>query len=149
MTEFERVNDDSTMQKIQDSVAELGLEDVSVKKGEKGLTISLEKIQFLPDSAVLRSSEKRKLEKIADILKAYKNDLLVTGHTALRGSEKARQILSEERAQSVADYLIVLGVRDSYHVFTQGKGAAEPIATNQTEEGRSRNRRVEITIMDE
>lgn len=149
VTEFERVNDDSTVQKIQDSVAELGLEDVSVKKGKKGLTISLEKIQFLPDSAVLRESEKRKLEKIADILKAYKNDLLVTGHTALRGTEKARQILSEERAQSVADYLVALGVRDSYHVFTQGKGAAEPIATNQTEEGRSRNRRVEITIMDE
>ena len=94
-------------------------------------------------------SEKRKLEKIADILKAYKNDLLVTGHTALRGNEKARQILSGERAQSVADYLVTLGVRDSYHIFTQGKGAAEPVATNQTEEGRSRNRRVEITIMDE
>ena len=149
VTEFERVNDDSTMQKIQDSVAKLGLEDVSVKKGEKGLTISLEKIQFLPDSAVLRVSEKRKIEKIADILKVYKNDLLVTGHTALRGNEKARQQLSEERAQSVADYLVTLGVRDSYHVFTQGKGAAEPVASNQSEEGRARNRRVEITIMDE
>ena len=149
VTEFTRTNDDTTMKKIQDTVEKLGLEDVSVKKGEKGLTISLDKIQFLADSSVLRDSEKRKLDKIAGILKNYNNDLLITGHTALRGNERDRQILSEERAQSVADYLIALGVRDAYHVFTQGKGATEPVATNQTEAGRTKNRRVEITIMDE
>ncbi|MBR7064123.1 MAG: OmpA family protein, partial [Treponema sp.] len=147
--DFTRTNDDDNMKKIQDKVEELGLENITVKKGEKGLTISLDKIQFQPDSAILMLSEKEKLNKIADILKGYNNDLLVTGHTALRGKEKDRQQLSEERAQSVADYLILLGVRDSYHIFTQGKGAREPIATNQTEAGRILNRRVEITIMDE
>ncbi|MBQ9630924.1 MAG: OmpA family protein [Treponema sp.] len=147
--EFIRTNDDDTMKKIQDKVDELGLENMTVKKGEKGLTISLDKIQFQPDSAILMQSEKDKLDKIADILKGYNNDLLITGHTALRGREKDRQQLSEERAQSVADYLIMLGVRDTYHIFTQGKGAREPIATNQTEAGRILNRRVEITIMDE
>ena len=59
-----------------------------------------------------------------------------------------RQLLSEERASAVAEYLIGLEVRDRFHVFTQGFGATRPVATNQTEEGKAKNRRVEITIMD-
>ena len=112
------------------------------------LLYQLENIQFEPDSNVLRASEKIKLEKIAQLLQNYSNDLLITGHCAERGTENARQILSEERAQSVASYLIELGLRDEYHIFTQGKGSTEPVASNETEEGRSRNRRVEIIIMD-
>ena len=96
----------------------------------------------------LREREK-KLDKLKDILSAYpNNDLLVTGHTALRGTAESRQELSEQRAEAVANYLVQIGVRDNYHIFTQGKGAEEPIATNQTEAGRKKNRRVEITIMD-
>ena len=55
---------------------------------------------------------------------------------------------AKERAEAVASYLIGLGVRDEYHIFTQGKGSKEPVASNKTEEGRAKNRRVEITIMD-
>ena len=93
-------------------------------------------------------SEKLKLRKIADILKQYSNDLLITGHCAERGTAKARQKLSEQRAESVADFLKMMGVRDEYHIFTKGQGAREPVASNATEEGRAKNRRVEITIMD-
>ena len=63
-------------------------------------------------------------------------------------TEKARQALSEERADAVAGYLIQLGVRDKYHVFTQGFGGRVPVASNKTEEGKAKNRRVEITILD-
>ena len=66
----------------------------------------------------------------------------------MRGDERSRQELSEKRAESVAQYLIQLGVKDNYHIFTQGKGAKEPVASNNTESGRSKNRRVEITILD-
>ena len=120
----------------------------SAEKTDKGLTISLDKIQFEPDSDILLDSEKLKLEKIAEILKQFSNDLLITGHCADRGTVKARQLLSEQRAQSVASYLEELGVRDEYHIFTQGKGSTEPVASNATEEGRIKNRRVEITIME-
>lgn len=144
--EYHSVNDDETLLAIQESVKDL--ENISVKKGERGLTISLDNIQFEPDSNRLMESEIIKLQKLAEILKDYSNDLLVTGHCALRGTEKARQILSEERADTVAQYLIHNKVRDEYHIFTQGKGAREPIASNDTEEGRSKNRRVEITLMD-
>ena len=75
------------------------------------------------------------------------NDLLISGHTALAGSAKARQELSEKRAQAVASYLVELGVKDAYHIFSKGFGAEKPIAENTTEEGRARNRRVEITIL--
>jgi len=146
--EYKSVNDDENVQKIQQTVDDLNLDNITVKKGEKGLTISLDNIQFEPDSNVLLPSEKEKLQKIGEILKDFTNDLLVTGHCALRGTAKARQQLSEERAESVATYLQSLGIRDEYHIFTQGKGAREPVASNDTEEGRTKNRRVEITIMD-
>lgn len=148
LTEFKSVNDDTTVKQIQDTVKKLKLDNISVKKGEKGLTISLDNIQFEPDSNVLLESEKIKLNKIADILKQYSNELLITGHCAERGTVSARQKLSEERAESVASYLVDIGVRDEFHIFTQGKGSTEPVATNETEAGRAKNRRVEITIMD-
>ena len=93
-------------------------------------------------------AEKEKLKKIAEILKTFDNDLLITGHCARRGTVKNQQIISEERAASVAGYLTELEVRDGNCIFTQGKGAKEPVASNDTEAGRARNRRVEITIMD-
>lgn len=148
LTEFKSVNEDSTIKMIEDSVKEMQLDNISVKKGEKGLTISLENIQFEADSNILRDSEKIKLQKISKILCQFTNDLLITGHCAERGSEAARQKLSEERAESVAQYLQKLGVRDEYHIFTQGKGSSEPIASNLTEAGRSKNRRVEIIVLD-
>lgn len=148
ITEFKSVNNDNTIKELEDTVKDLNLENITIKKGEKGLTISIENIQFEPDSNILRESEKIKIQKIAEILKKYSNDLLITGHCADRGTFNARQQLSLERAESVAQYLKELKVRDELHMFTQGLGATKPIATNNTEEGRAKNRRVEITLMD-
>ena len=148
LTEFTSLNDEATAKQLQETLDKLKLTDISVKKGDKGLTISMENIQFEPDSDRLLDSEKAKLKKIGELLKKYSNDLLITGHCAERGTASARQKLSEERAEAVASYLIDLGVRDQFHVFTQGKGSKEPVASNNTEEGRAKNRRVEITIMD-
>lgn len=148
VTEYKSLNDDNYVKQIQDTVDNLNIDNVSVKKGERGLTISLENIQFEPDSNVLLPSEKVKLQKIGEILKNFSNDILITGHCAERGTEKARQKLSEERAESVASYIEQLGIRDEYHIYTEGKGSKEPIATNSTESGRAKNRRVEITLMD-
>ena len=93
-------------------------------------------------------SEKKKIKKLGEILKEFTNDLLITGHCAQRGTVQSQQELSEDRAEAVASYLVELGIRDQYHVFTQGKGATEPADSNETEAGRIKNRRVEITIMD-
>ena len=148
VTEYKSLNNDDDVEKIKNTVEEYELEDVTVSKSEKGLTISVENIQFEPDSDILLKSEKDKLHKLGEILKTVSNDLLITGHCADRGTKGAQQSLSESRASSVADFLVEEGVRDKYHIFTQGKGAREPIASNKTEAGRAKNRRVEITIMD-
>ena len=147
ITQFTRAADD--LESVQKQIEKLDLADVQVTKDENGLTISVENIQFKPDSAILEESEQLKLNQIAKILKNYpNNDLLISGHTALAGTKDSRAKLSKKRAESVADYLLKLGVKDSYHIFTQGFGAEKPIASNSTEEGKRRNRRVEITILD-
>ncbi len=146
---FERTATEEKVAQVQEKVNELGIDDVTVKKGDKGLTISIENIQFGGESAELLDSEKEKLRKIAKIIEAYQdNDILVSGHTAHYPGGANPITLSEQRASAVADYLIELGLRDKYHIFTQGFGDREPIDTNATAQGRARNRRVEITIMD-
>lgn len=148
VTEYKSVNNQDNVEKLQKKVEKYKLDNISVKQGEKGLTISLDNIQFEPDSNKLLPSEIKKLEKIGEILKEFPNDLLITGHCAARGTVKVQEQLSQERAESVASFLVKNQIRDEYHVFTQGKGAREPLASNDTEEGRIKNRRVEITIMD-
>ena len=148
VTDYKSVNNKNNLKKLQKKVDKYKLDNISVTQGDRGLTISLDSIQFEPDSNKLLPSEKKKLEKIGEILKEFSNDLLVTGHCAKRGTVSSQQKLSEERADAVAGFLVELGIRDQYHVFTQGKGAEEPVASNDTEEGRIKNRRVEITIMD-
>ena len=149
VTDFERVNTKENREKISETLNNLGLKNVELKENEKGLTISIENIQFLPDSSELIPAEKEKLARIAEILKGFENDLLITGHCANRGTLRNQQLISEQRASSVAHYLSELKVREPKCIFTQGKGASEPVASNATEAGRARNRRVEITIMDE
>ncbi len=149
ITEFKRTATEEAVKEVLEKIKDMDLEDISVTKTEKGLTISLENIQFLADSSVLQSSEQEKIKKIAQILSAYPdNDLLISGHTARVGSEESCQKLSEERADSVADFLVNLSVRERKHVFTQGFGSKVPVATNKNERGKAKNRRVEITILD-
>jgi outer membrane protein OmpA-like peptidoglycan-associated protein len=89
------------------------------------------------------------LDKIGEILKKYADrDILVGGHTALAGTPEGRLALSRERAGRVADYLIGQGVRAPDRVVVRGYGAERPLADNSTEAGMRRNRRVEITILE-
>lgn len=147
VTAFQSTKEDVT--RIEKIVNDLGLENVAVSANDEGLTISIEKINFLADSSILQESEKEKLRKLAVILQNYpNNDILVTGHTALAGTKDIQEELSKQRAASVADFLLQLGIKDKEHIFTRGLGASVPIAPNTTEENKAKNRRVEITILD-
>jgi outer membrane protein OmpA-like peptidoglycan-associated protein len=140
---------EETARDIAEKIAELGIADANVRVSDEGVTISMENIQFLPDSGVLLDSETAKLEKIAEILSAYPGrDILVSGHTALAGTAAARAKLSLDRAAAVSSYLINRGVRDRSQIVIRGHGADLPLAPNNTEEGMRRNRRVEITILE-
>lgn len=148
-TEFKRSATAETVEQVLEKIDGMGLQDISVKKTEQGLTLSLENIQFKADSFELEQSEQEKIKKLAQILNEYPdNDLLISGHTARAGSEESCQALSEERALSVADFIAELKIREKKHIFTQGFGSKVPVASNATEEGKKKNRRVEITILD-
>ncbi len=126
-----------------------GMPNVSVASTAQGVTISIEDIQFEPDSAKLMPAELEKVARIAEVLKRYPDrDVLVAGHTAAAGYAEGRKQLSEDRAKAVAERLIGLGARTPDRVRAAGYGDERPIADNATEAGRARNRRVEITILE-
>lgn len=141
--------DRSVVRELQGEIERDGIEDTEVRTAEEGIAITLENVRFPPDSARILAEERSRVEYIAEILRRYPdNDILITGHTALAGTEEGRRRLSIERARAVGRLLIDLDVREAADVLYRGLGATEPIADNTTEAGRRRNRRVEITILD-
>lgn len=94
----------------------------------------------------LNSEAKAYLDDIAVLLNSNPAlKLKITGHTDNVGTEDANQIISEERAQKVANYLFEIGIAKERVQF-EGKGASNPLFKNDTEENRSKNRRVEFLI---
>jgi outer membrane protein OmpA-like peptidoglycan-associated protein len=144
-----RMDKEQAVRDINHGIASLGIADASARIVEKGIAISLENVQFQPESAELTAPERLKLAKIAELLRRYPDrDILVEGHTALAGTEAGRAQLSRDRAAAVADSLIAGGERLPERVVVRGSGAEQPLGDNNTEEGRRRNRRVEITILE-
>jgi len=136
---------------IQNEIQRQGIPDVSVKPTEQGVTITLENVNFPPNSDTLLPAEQEKVQRIAEILKKYPDrDIAVTGHTARAPgySEEDYQTLSDQRARAVADFLLSVGARTAEQITVRGMGARVPIADNSTEDGRRQNRRVEITILE-
>jgi outer membrane protein OmpA-like peptidoglycan-associated protein len=98
------------------------------------------------DSDVIAANAGANLENLAHSLRKYPNtSLLIVGHTDAVGSAAYNQELSVRRATAAARYLTGYGVTDS-RLRSTGRGAAEPVATNETEAGRAQNRRVEVAI---
>ena len=134
---------------IREKIEELDLDGVEVEKSDKGISLSIDSIQFEANSDKFLDGQDEKLEKIATILREFKyNNLLISGHTALAGTEETRAVLSLKRARAVARYLKEKGVKQDKEMFVEGLGAERPVADNDTEEGMAKNRRVEITILD-
>jgi outer membrane protein OmpA-like peptidoglycan-associated protein len=135
---------------IHTELAEKNISDTNVRTTTEGITISLNNIQFLADSTELMETEKQKLQNIAVILNEFPaRKILVAGHTAMAGSAEGRMKVSTDRAQAVADYLVILGCRRRDEITVRGYGAQRPLGDPATAAGRALNRRVEITLLDE
>jgi outer membrane protein OmpA-like peptidoglycan-associated protein len=135
---------------IHTELEEKNITDTEVRASDEGITISLNNIQFLPDSTELTETEKQKLQNIAAILNEFSDRrVLVGGHTALAGSAEGRVRISFDRAQAVADYLVSLGCRTREEITVRGYGAEQPLGDPATPAGQALNRRVEITLLDE
>ncbi|HVW62323.1 MAG TPA: OmpA family protein [Puia sp.] len=103
-------------------------------------------IEFETGSAIIRPSSYRTLDEIFEsAVVAEGLKLGVYGHTDNHGSDAVNIPLSEKRAAAVKDYLIRKGLQET-RIESRGFGSAKPVADNGTEEGRSRNRRVEIVL---
>ena len=103
-------------------------------------------ILFDVDSASLRGDLRSDLNVLAGNLLRYPDStVFVTGHTDNTGAASYNQDLSERRASSAAEYLGGQGIVSS-RLTTRGMGESEPVATNETAEGRQENRRVEVAI---
>ncbi len=107
------------------------------------ITISAD-VLFEFDSAELRDDSIEELDEVATMLNENPDTLIrIEGHTDSVGTESYNQQLSEQRAQSVADYLADQDV-PRHRMLIEGRGERDPVASNDTEEGRQQNRRVEI-----
>ncbi|UCB46367.1 MAG: gliding motility-associated C-terminal domain-containing protein, partial [Spirochaetota bacterium] len=120
--------------------------DILVIKTPYGLKIMINSIQFEFDKADLRPESFPILERLIEILEKFPNyKVNIIGHTDWTGTEEYNQRLSERRAYSVYTYLVEHDV-DRDRLTTEGKGELQPIDDNNTEIGRSRNRRVEFYL---
>ena len=100
------------------------------------------------DSDVLKEEGKASLQALGDDIKAKSGkvvDIDIIGHTDSTGPEDYNQGLSERRAQAVADYIISEGI-DASIIDVSGEGENNPIASNDTREGRAENRRVDVNV---
>ncbi|WP_310474496.1 OmpA family protein [Sandarakinorhabdus sp.] len=103
-------------------------------------------IAFDTNQATVRPDMRPALDEVAKTLASYQSTFIdVTGHTDSTGGDAINQPLSERRAAAVADYLQYQGVQRA-RMATKGYGAQFPVASNTSEDGRSRNRRVEIRL---
>ena len=110
-------------------------------------TVELSGVHFEFDKARLMLDSKTVLGNVA---KSLNNEpdvrIIIAGHTDSLGSDAYNKRLSQERAQSVVDFLISKGI-DRSRLRAVGYGESKPVADNSTEEGRERNRRVELQVI--
>lgn len=126
---------------------QIGDDRITITNTGSELIVNLpQDILFATESAALRADLQADIRALGSNLLQYPNTLVqVIGHTDNTGSAAFNQDLSERRARSVAGVLLETGVPGN-RISTIGRGEAQPIATNQTPEGRQQNRRVEVII---
>jgi outer membrane protein OmpA-like peptidoglycan-associated protein len=116
----------------------------------RGLIINMSDVLFDTAKYSLRPLARERLAKVAGILLGHPGlKLEVEGHTDSVGGEEYNQRLSEQRAGSVRDYLILQGIIEMNSVPSKGFGKSHPVATNDTAAGRQLNRRVELIVSGE
>ncbi len=105
-------------------------------------------IHFDTDKSDIRKSDEAELKMGIDFVKKYPgSEVRVEGHTDSVGTDKYNQKLSERRAEAVKNYFVRKGAVDASKITSAGYGETRPVASNETEQGRAQNRRVEILIL--
>lgn len=122
--------------------------DLSLVPDEVGQTVLLNNLFFAYNRWEIERESISELTRLAEeLLRSPSMKILITGHTDNTGSDSYNMKLSRKRAEEVATFIEQEGVPRS-QILTQGKGKSVPVVSNDTEEGRKKNRRVEFTILE-
>ncbi len=131
---------DDTLRFVRDTF------DLYMQHIKEGIKVKIENLFFATNKTYILPQSEQAMADLAEFLLLNPSVTIhITGHTDAVGSDEANQILSEGRANAVKADLVNRGVVDN-RITTEGKGEKEPVADNDTEEGRQLNRRVEFTI---
>lgn len=151
--ERERVRDERQASKVSDRRSNAALQSLAqvanVKQESRGVVITMSGSLLFPSGERdVSPIANQSLDQVAHALAQQPSDTTfqIEGYTDSSGSENENLSLSEKRAQLVADRLVESGI-DSSRISVVGRGEAQPIADNQTTEGRAANRRVEIVVV--
>lgn len=123
------------------------LKGATVQRVGEGILITFnEGMQFDVNKFDVPASGTSNLKELTEVLKKYEEtDILIEGHTDSSGDDDLNQTLSEKRAGSVKNYLIAQGITAN-RISSIGYGENQPVADNETVEGKAQNRRVEVAI---
>jgi len=135
-------NADQVREKLRQQLSQV----LQTTETARGLIVNMSDVLFDFNKYTLKTEAREKLAKVSGILLAYPGlKLQVEGYTDNIGSDEYNQKLSEQRADSVRDYLVQQSVADA-SVTAKGYGKQSPVADNSTNGGRAQNRRVELVV---
>ena len=124
------------------------LENLQLRETESGVVVTLGDVLFASGQATLVEGGRSSLEEVVDLLQTEPDKKIrVEGHTDSLGDAEANLLLSEQRAQAVLEALVSMGVSND-RISSLGMGENFPIASNEDEDGRARNRRVDVILLD-
>ena len=140
------LNTTDSVELVSDEITPV-IKDLYLRPIEVGVTVRLKNIYFDFDKTTLKSESFVELDKVVDFLQQNKSvEIEIAGHTDNKGSDEYNENLSQGRSQSVVDYIISKGVEE-FRLKAHGYGESRPISSNDTEDGRANNRRVEFTVL--
>jgi len=122
---------------------EILFSEVDLADINKGIYVTMRKINFAVGSFDLTAQSKAELDTLAGYLAVNADVLEISGHTDNTGDEAANVVLSQDRAKAVVGYLVEKGVANS-RLQAEGFGSSVPVALNSSDDGRTRNRRIEF-----
>ena len=125
------------------------LENLQLRQTESGVVVTLGDVLFETGETHLREEAMASLVEVVDLLQSEPDkNIRIEGHTDSTGDAETNLEISEQRARAVFNALVSLGVEEG-RFTTAGMGEDFPIASNDTEEGRAQNRRVDVILLDE
>ena len=142
---------EAELQKARSEMSELQLGQTKLLEEKEALRkrfVHIEPVRYQLASANVVAQQQRVLAEARQVLEVYPDaKFTIKGHTCNIGREDANLKLSEDRALLLKDFLVKNGIEDTRFTLVEGCGDTEPEASNDTDEGRRQNRRVEIEVV--